>query len=46
MVIQVSVEREKDPEAKDYDFHSLFKVVPLGAKPRADWISWAFALMG
>lgn len=37
---------KKNPEAKDYVFSYLFTFVSLGAKPKADWIFKAFALMG
>lgn len=37
---------KKNPEAKDYVFPHLLTFVPLGAKPKADWIFKAFALMG
>lgn len=45
-IIKNQCKQKKNPEAKDYGFHPLFKFVPLGAKPKADWPFQAFALTG
>lgn len=46
VMVILSQYKRKNPEAKDYGFLPLFKCIQLGAKLKADWIFWAFVLMG